>query len=325
MINRVTAKVDRRNLKFEPTLDGSEASATSDSAFKVTVINESERFASFQVKLLVPGIDSDEIAAWYKIEPEFATKKPPGASTLFDIAITRSPLPVYDKPIDLLLEVFSVEYSDLRTQQGLSLVVQEPSEPLQLVLPNSLLRGVPGDRIEIPVLLYNTSRSAETRQLRCQGIDPAWFAERSATQKVTAEPGYPARAAFQIGIPLDLEFPIEPLKFTIEVTTTALSHRTSPPAEGILEIVPPGIVEFDCPEKHQRIPSRRFALFRSPPATFPIDLKNTSNTPQRVKLMATQAKLLKLQLPDPVSLNPTQKRTVDLKSQAALVWRAKTS
>lgn len=319
MMNRVTAKVDRRNLKLTPTVDGSEAIATRDNAFKVMVVNESEQFASFQVKLSVPGIDSDKVAEWYKIEPEFGTKKPPGASTPFDISITRPPLPVYDQPIDLLLEVFSIEYPRLRTKQSLSLVVAEPSQPLTLVLPNSSIKAIPSDRVEVPVLLHNTSRNAiEVRQLVCTGIDVEWFEGKSAIQRLTVEPNYPARASFFVNIPLDLTFPLESFEFTVEAISNI--KREIPMARGVLEVIPPGIVEFACSAKLQRIPSRAFSFFLSPPAAYLIELKNTSNTPQRIHLTSAYAEPLTLQLPDPFALNPAQQQSVTLFSKIKRPW-----
>ncbi|NJR63954.1 MAG: hypothetical protein HC769_37495, partial [Cyanobacteria bacterium CRU_2_1] len=103
-----------------------------------------------------------------------------------------------------------------------------------------------------------------------------------------------ARTSFVLDIPLNLKFPLDPSEFTVEAITDIQGEF--PSAKGTLEIFPPGIVEFDCPAKQQRIPNRWFSLFRCPPAVYPIDLKNTSNSPQRVRLSSTQAEPLNLQL-----------------------------
>ncbi|MCY7323611.1 MAG: hypothetical protein LH660_17850 [Phormidesmis sp. CAN_BIN36] len=107
MFNPVKVEVTRRNLTLTPDPDGSKVE-DQDGEFEVTVTNNSREFASFQVSLATAGIDSAAIADWYQVEPEICAKKPPGASTTFRVRVVRSPLPVYDTPLDVSRRVFSI-------------------------------------------------------------------------------------------------------------------------------------------------------------------------------------------------------------------------
>jgi len=159
VFNPVNVEVTRRNLTITPNSDGLEV-ADPEGEFEVTVTNNSREFASFQVALATAGVDSAAIADWYKVEPEICAKKPPGASTTFRVRVVRSPLPVYDTTIDVLLRVFSIEQRSLTTTQKITLTVKKPQQPLNLVLPNKEFKVSPGDRVEIPVLVYNYSPKA---------------------------------------------------------------------------------------------------------------------------------------------------------------------
>lgn len=324
MVNRVTAQVSRRNLILTPSADGSEVADTQESELDVTVINQSERFASFQVELSIPGLDANGVQEWYRIEPEVGTKKPPGAKTPFHIEITRSPIPIYDQAIDVLLDVYSVEYPDLHITQKLALTVQAPPQPLSLVLPNKDLKAAPGDQLEILALVYNASRSTVDVRLSCLGLEPHWLIS-PAEQQLQVEPAYPAQARFICKIPLDVVCPTYKREFSIQAlpVSTDIKGRI-PKAEGTLDILPPGVIELDCEPRRQRIPSRTGSnQDRDTGATYQIKLKNDSNAPQRVRVIPCNEQdkqKYHLDFPEPITLSPGMAQSLPLVSRLRQPW-----
>lgn len=302
VVNRVKAELSQRNLTLTPNADSSAVTNTSSSEFSVTITNESQEFASFQIELATPGIDSDSVVEWYIVEPNVCAKKPPGASTTFQVAIVRSPIPVYETTIDLLLKVFSIEFRHLSNTQKLSLTIKKPQQPLNLVLPNQSFTAAPGDRVEIPVLVYNYSPTAINITLHCSGLEPTWLTQ-GAEQPLRVEPGYPTKAAFSCQLPETPNLLKQALPFSIEALST-IKGRV-PIEKGILTVLPLGKVEFDCPSRQQQIPTKhRDWLHRSADAaTYPLTLNNASNAIQQVRIKADHnQKRLHITLPEPLML-----------------------
>jgi len=297
VFNPVNVEVTRRNLTITPNSDGLEV-ADPEGEFEVTVTNNSREFASFQVALATAGVDSAAIADWYKVEPEICAKKPPGASTTFRVRVVRSPLPVYDTTIDVLLRVFSIEQRSLTTTQKITLTVKKPQQPLNLVLPNKEFKVSPGDRVEIPVLVYNYSPKAIEITLTCVGLSPAWLSQND--QKIRVEPGYPAKATFSCRLPDDPGLR-QIVPFTIEAIPDIKGKGRILTEKGTLEVTPAGSIEFYCTPKKQRISAKNFAAYQ-------VEFKNASNGLQRVQLEVGEDDRTAgdLRLPDAVTLEPGQ-------------------
>lgn len=321
MVDRVKADVSKRNLILTPRFDGAEVEDTSTSEFEVTVTNESREFASFQLELSTSGVASDAIEEWYRIEPEVCTKKPPGASTTFRVVILRSPLPVYDTTIDVLLRVFSVEFRQLHTTQKLSLTIRKPQQPLNLVLPNPTFKATPGDAVEIPVLVYNYSANAIPVTLRCSGFPADWL-PTGVEQQVRVDSGYPAKVSFTCQLPDSPQFLRQTLPFTIEALSNVKGRI--PTVEGTLEVLPLGTIEFRCSPKRQQVPNRRQSITEpaSTHATYQLELKNASNAPQRVQIAVTDfdQQQCNLTLPDDVRLDPAETKWLPLISRKVRPW-----
>ncbi|KAM3112956.1 hypothetical protein [Phormidesmis sp. 146-33] len=232
-----------------------------------------------------------------QIEPEICAKKPPGASTTFQVRVVRSPLPVYDTTIDLLLRVFSIEQRSLTTTQKLTLTIKKPQQPLNLVLPNKVFKVSPGDRVDIPVLVYNYSPRAIDITLACTGISPAWLTQNE--QKLRVEPSYPTKATFSCRLPNDPELLTQIVPFTIGALPEIKGKGRILTEDGTLEVSPAGIVEFHCTPKKQRILAKEFAAYQ-------VEFKNASNCLQRVQLEVSEDDRIaaNLLLPDAVTLKP---------------------
>ena len=63
---KIITKISTNKLTFQP----------GGVSFDVTVINNSDDFATFQVELLADVAKPDSDSNWYKISPEVCTKKP---------------------------------------------------------------------------------------------------------------------------------------------------------------------------------------------------------------------------------------------------------
>jgi len=321
VVDRVKADLSKRNLILTPSLDGMAADDSSASEFEVTVTNDSQYFASFQLELSTAGIATDAIEGWYQIEPEICTKKPPGASTTFKVAILRSPMPVYDTTIDLLLRVFSVEFRQLHTTQKLNLAVKKPLQPLNLVLPNKYFKALPGDAIDIVVLVYNHSSNAVKATLCCADLNSEWLIPGNE-KVIRVESSYPTKVTFTCQLPNSPELLRQTVPFRIEALSEIKGHI--PSVEGIVEVLPSGKIEFNCSPKLIRIPAkdRLFTRKVDQTATYNIELKNSSNSTQRVVFSATDFdhQHYGLVLPEPTSLEPNESRLLPLISRTARHW-----
>ena len=68
----VTAILSKKSLEFTPNnpLESSNSGFNGENLFDVTVINNSDKFASFQLELSAPGVDENSRIKWYCVEPE---------------------------------------------------------------------------------------------------------------------------------------------------------------------------------------------------------------------------------------------------------------
>ncbi|HEY9295205.1 MAG TPA: hypothetical protein VIQ31_02310, partial [Phormidium sp.] len=125
MPNLVKAIVSKREIRLIPdiVIESGDRTANGENEFDVTVVNESNKFASFYIELLAIGADAESNVKWYNLEPEVSAKKPSGDRTTFHVIITKPPIPVYDTTIELTLRVFSVEFPSLYTSQKINLIV----------------------------------------------------------------------------------------------------------------------------------------------------------------------------------------------------------
>jgi hypothetical protein len=325
VVDRVKAEVTKRKLTLTPRADGAEVTDPINSSFEVTVTNDSREFASFQLDLSTPGVD-ETIGEWYKVEPEVCTKKPPGASTTFQVSIVRSPLPVYEVEIDLLLRVFSVEFRHLATTQKLKLTINKPQQPLQLVLPNKAFKASPGDQVDMLVLVYNYSSRPINVLVSCSGLDSTWFSGRSdrhqSEQKLRVDPSYPNKLTFSCQLPEALPIPNQPYRFTIQAIPE-VKGPLPPVEQGTLEVLPLGVVEFSCTPQRQQIPVRR-QLFRrrSAGATYQLEFKNASNAVQKISVTASPVdqRQCALTLPESETLVPGEIKPLLLVSNQRRDW-----
>lgn len=247
-------------------------------SFEVTVVNGSDRFASFQVELVAAGAAADRNADWYSISPTASSKKPPGAATRFQVSILDTPVPGFVGMMNVRVRVFSMELPD-ETREILRLVVERGTGliPLQLELPVKQFQINPGSRIEVPVRVYNPGQLLSNTLLTEVAIDPRWL-PLSTERRLQVPPGKSVETTFTYQAPFGATAPSQAYPFTLEAT-----HNNGPASQvsGIIEVMPMGFVELTATPKQQQIPSKlHWKFWQSHPVTYSLEAKNASNLPQ---------------------------------------------
>ncbi len=317
MAGNVKALTNKKTLEFTPDyFNDSDGNANGENEFDVTVINGSDKFASFQLELTTPGLDDSTQLKWYNVEPEICAKKPPGSETKFHVVITKAPIPAYESTIDLILKVFSVEYANLYTSQKLKLTINKPLRSLRVEMPVKELTVIPGDQVELPIFVYNLSTKFSEITLTCLGLNPDWI-EQGNQQKLSIEPGESAKSIFVFQPPKDAES--ENYEFKIKVESDASQYTAT--EKGSLEVTPDGIVEFSCSNKKQTIPVKEKKDASA--VNYELVFRNDSNLRQLVNVNIPEQKL-RLDnvetIPQEVSLASGETKIMNLVAHKKRPW-----
>ncbi|MBD2126613.1 hypothetical protein NDI39_05605 [Microcoleus sp. ZQ-A2] len=267
--NPISIKVSAQVLKFRP--------GGPPATFEVTVDNDSDRFASFQLEVVAAGADSTPSFRWYTLSPEVSSKKPPGDSTKFLVTITDSPVPGFAGMMNLTVRVFSLELRD-EERQVLRLYVQEGTgaKPLKIDLPVRKFQAAPGAQVEIPVRLLNPNQQTMDVMLSFLGVESSWLL-KGAEQRLPLDPGEQTEVIFYCQPPDAIALsPCQIYPFTIEAT----HHKgTVVRDQGTLEVLPTGYLDFSCTPQQQTIPAKGSKRFRrhTEPVTYQLQFENASN------------------------------------------------
>ena len=268
----IDASLTTQNITFRP--GGASAS------FGVSVINRSDRFASFQVEIQAAGASGQ--TNWYRLLPNVSTAKPPGDRTNFQVEILDSPLPNFVGIINLTVKISSPQLLEER-RLVLRLMIEPSGESnlLHLRLPAERFPVYPRNIIDIPVTIKNTGMQPLMVHLQCT-LEATWLL------------GSPERL---IQIPANEEitaiFPCQPPSADQVVSrdypfVIVAKSRTCSAVEvdGILEVLPVGFMQFEVQPQQQRIPAKRPWLpkARSRSSTFQLLFKNNSNLLQTLDL-----------------------------------------
>jgi WD40 repeat protein len=326
MLKLISTQVSTHKLKLIPDDSPSlrAENPSEERSLTIDVTNLSDRFASFQVELTAEGIDASSVGKWYQVEPEICAKKPPGDCTQFKVTVTRAPIPAYETEVKLTAKILSVESDQLSTTETLFLKIEKPEKPLKIHLPFKELRVYPGDRLEIPAIIYNLSPKFTEITLKLSGLDSV--RSDSSEKVVRLEGGSSTEVSFACTPPKIPALTSKIYDFSIEIADR-LDNQLG--ESGRLEVMPFGIVEIKCPQPIQTIP-RRFRLFgrQSRTAKFPLNLHNKTNQIQQVTLNSNEPKPIstKLQLQDEIILQPNVEKNAVLnvdRSRPWLGWKRK--
>lgn len=271
----ISAQVQQREISFKP--GGPPAELT------VRVVNYSDRFASFQLELIAAGVEDRQNINWYSLSPEVSTKKPPGATTEFKIAIADTPSPGFIGMMNLTVRVFSMELEG-EDRQIIRLIVGQGSSSIPLVvnLPVWQFEKLPDSDLEIPVRVTNPTQLSVNAVIRCLGLPPNWLTD-GIERRLQIPGGQQAETSFSCRLPPTTEALSQIYLFKIEA-----SHANGPLAlgSGSIELLPAGYVEFRCDPKRRQIPEQRPWLpsWRSQPVTYNVEFENASNLEQQVSI-----------------------------------------
>jgi WD40 repeat protein len=245
MKNQITTKLSKTKLTLIPDV------LSKDNEFDVKVINGSKQFTSFQLELTAKGLESESNLDWYKVEPEICTKNPPGSETDFHIAITKPPIPAYDSTIDLILTTFSIEDEKLSNSQKIKLKVESPQKKIDIQLPIKQFRGKPGETIEIPVTITNISPKFVDIKLKLSGLED--FEIKNNNFDLQIKPSITQTINFFCQIP---QQPTK-ISYQFKLEHLSLNNFCQSYDEGDIEILPYGIIEFQCNNPIQSIPNEK--------------------------------------------------------------------
>lgn len=276
MERSINANLSTQSLTFRP--GGPPAS------FEVTVANDSNQFASFQLEVIAAGADRNSGVRWYQLSPEVSAAKPPGSTTQFCIVITETPLPGFVGTVNLTTRVSSPQ---LREERKLLVrLMIEPGAALTLLsidLPVNRLQVYSRNAVDILVRVRNLGQQPADVLLRITGLNPAWLSNRTE-QRLQVNPANEAEATFQCQPPAANQAPSQDYPFKVEGFS-----RDGPPAsaKGSLEVLPVGFLEFTAEPQQQIIPSHRsrwLVDWKADSAVFNLCFKNASNLYQEVSV-----------------------------------------
>ncbi|MCC5637941.1 hypothetical protein LC593_19285 [Nostoc sp. CHAB 5844] len=308
-VNLVNTKISKQVLHFQP--------GGAPAYFEVTVVNESNQFASFQIEIIAAGSSESLGSNWYTITPAVSAKNPPGDSTKFDVTIINTPVAGFIGKMNLIVRIFSLELRD-EDRQLLRLIVEAGvgTVAMQVELPIREFSTQPQGLIEIPVRVFNPSQLPASVSLRPIGLKPQWFINGDE-KLLPVAPGTKTETSFLCQLPIPEEVPSQAYSFTIEAThTNGLPSRSR---EGIINVNPAGFIDFQCTPEKQNIPASRPWLpqLRVNSTTYQLECQNHSNLSQKISIEVRegeegQPKCFWQVEPEFVELHPGEKQNLQL-------------
>jgi WD40 repeat protein len=291
-------------------------------SFDVTVINESERFASFQLELIAPGADRNLVGQWYTLSPEVSTKKPPGDRTQFKVVIADVPILGFVGTMNLTVRIFSSELRDER-KYLLRLVIEQGvgSTLLRVDLPVRQFQTYPCNTVEIPVRVRNLSQQPADVVLRFLGLDSSWLIS-GTERRLLVDPGAQAEVTFACQPPVATQAPSQEYPFAIEAIP---QDGTKTRVDGGLEVLPIGFVQFSATPQKQRIPAKGvwWPSTQADPVTYELLFKNASNVAQQVNVQIQgkdQPRCSSKVIPQEANLNLGETTQVLLEAHKPRPW-----
>ena len=274
--------IDFIRLEVEPKYIKLQQGSQSSLSFKAYVTNYSRDFYSFYLELIAPGINPESNIKWYGTEPQVAAKKPPGATTEFTVNIHRSPRSSFENILDLTVRAIAIENPEILATETLTLKLEAPLKPLTLSIlsPKDGLKGYPGEIIEIPVVVSNFSQDGMAVTLTFKGeekLDPSWMIDGIEKQIPELNPGEPQSVIFECQPPEEGKALSQTYSFRI-IAKANRPINPSPEVEEKLEVLPKGIVNWECDPVEQVLSGVRL----NNSVNYTIKLENKSNVTQDI-------------------------------------------
>lgn len=283
-MNLLKINIPEHKINLKPD-NSNELYANEKCEFKVELINLSNEFASFEIELYPKDSTIKPDGKWYSVEPEICSKIQPGDCTDFYIRILKAPIHAYNRTIELEIKAFSIEYQYLSTIKIITLDIKYPDDYFKIELPIKNITSYPGEKLDIPWIIYNFSQKPKDVALTIELTNPfqggtnysAWINSGENFRVVSVAGGQNKKDNFQIDISSDTSNAIEGLyTFYIQAQYDGQNYCSD---EGELKILPYGTVEFECPKKVQSIPSKKLGRDI---AQYELIFTNESNVKQTI-------------------------------------------
>jgi len=308
----ITTRISQKELSFKP--------GGTPATFDVLAVNESDRFATFQIELLAPGTEEIPRRRWYDVSPEVSTKKPPGDRTQFQITITDTPIPGFAGIMNLTIRIFSLELGEER--KVVRLVLEPGAElPLKVELPIKHFQVSPLEQVDIPVRIHNPSQRLTAVRLTLSGIPANWLTT-GMEQRFRLEPDSSHELNFTALLPAIRLAQSGRYPFTVQVT-----QQNGPPSSvgGVLEVLPAGYLEVDWKPLQQQLPPKHTPFWKwiTNLATYTVEFTNDSNVAQIASLQIQgddQSSCVFQILPDRPTLMPGEKLPLALSVTTRRPW-----
>ncbi|WP_228060049.1 hypothetical protein [Plectonema radiosum] len=312
--NAIAASLSTQSLIFRPN--------EPPVSFEVTVNNDSDRFANFQLEIAAAGEKRNSDGRWYRLEPEIAAAQPDGSSTKFQVFILDTPIPGFVGTINLTVKVFSPQLGQER-RLLLRLQIERDQKPnlINLELSTKQFQVYPGNTVDILARLQNMGQQPANITLRFAGIDPSWLMG-NAERRLSINPGKYTEVIFPCQPPSVGQAPSQDYPFNIEAT----SHNSYPAsATGNLEVLPVGFIKFST-EQHQQTLSQKgrwLPDWKSKTVVYELLFKNTSNLRQEIGLQIQGRDWRKCtfrKYPETANLDLGQTNKIDLEVGTKRPW-----
>lgn len=322
--NQIGLEIPQKELNFKI--------GTENNSFPVIIINESNKFASFQIELIAAGADIQSVDyEWYTISPDVSVKIPSGDSVEFMISIIETPITGFSGIMNITVRAFSIELHQ-ENREVLHVNLQESAgrSLLKLEIPTHKLQGLPLDIIEIPILISNPSQQNTNVTLSCFDLPESWFLKGN-TQQFQLKPGAQLTAFFVCNLPFNQDAIAKVYPFTINAT-----HTNGLPSQlqGDLEVLPKGSLSLNFLSKLQTISAKRswklwWKFWASSSASFNLTAENNSNLSQQVDFDVENVDSKNYEdfsfefTPNNVEVAPFSKEYVTLEINKARSWLGK--
>jgi WD40 repeat protein len=275
----IKTNISKQIIKFKP--------GTSPASFEISVVNNGDKFASFQIEVLAAGADANMGGDWYNISPGVSAKTPPGDSISFNVTITDTPVAGFVGKMNLTVRIFSLELRE-EDRQLLRLIVEPGigSIPVQVELILREFQALPEELIEIPIRVFNPTQLVANVLLQLNGVNPKWLLE-AGERRLSVPAGAKVETIMLCQLPVTEETLSQEYPFTVTA-----SHPNGPPSntQGVIKILPKGYIEFKCIPPQRQIPATRSWLpqWKTNSANYEMEFYNASNLIQEVSVNVTE-------------------------------------
>ena len=349
--NHIYSEISAKEVKY---LEGT------PTKFTVTATNQSDKFASFQLKLERPGYGSTS-DDWYKISPIVSSKNPPGDSTNFDVEITKIPIKsgeIVSEKIICQAIVSSIELLPEEDRIPFNIKIEQTASiPLQLsIIHQNFYRRLypaPEEPWKIGLEIYNPRSKPANVLVQLLGLESNWLKNKTTEQSLEVSAGQQKQVIFYCQPDENAESKLYPFKIRVSKLNDSNSNDLLKELEGKLEIVPTGVLDFSRSEQElHRAKLDKYKIFqdllrnlqkkiygillwillwrnsRSQPVTYNFKLDNKSNLPQKVSIKIEEElekfkEIVRVEKPKETNLAPGDEVQQSLKikaEKAPLFW-----